>query len=247
MTSTPGQDAGTNPHKDEPRPGQEPHELSFPILVLIGFVALVLTALAYNFRTNYLDSGVLSETLFRALRMGFIYLFFCMGLLLYRYGYKLEDFGIRKENLLESTLFGIAIYSVALAGFLWHVGNTDFDHKFVDGKRDMETWKLLALSLLTFFMAATTDIWSRGFVLLTTEKLKGPKVALLVNGLVWFGVHIYEILLLEDSFGLWVATGLTIFLGLSGDLVALKYRNVIGLGIGHIYLNLVFIVYVVWM
>ena len=201
---------------------------------------------AYYLRENYLDPGIVLSSGLRCVRMILIYIVFSIGILIFRYRYRLKDFGIQKENLVVSTVLGIGVYSIALAAFLWHVGNPDFDENFVDGKRSMETTSLVLVSLFTFLMAAMTDIWSRGFVLLVTTRFRSQLVSLLLHNVVWFIIHIYEIRLLMDSFGLIQAITLTIVLGVAGDMVALRYRNVLGLAIGHIYLNLVFILYVVW-
>ena len=146
--------------------------------------------------------------------------------------------------MLQSTILGVAIYTVPLVMFLSHVGNEDFDSKFVDAKQGLDTGSLVLLSLFVFCMAAMTDIWCRGFVQLITEKYRSADFAFLLQNLVWFIIHIYEIELLKDRFGLVQATALTIFLGAAGGLVANRYRNVLGLGVGHVYLNLVLIIYV---
>jgi hypothetical protein len=71
-------------------------------------------------------------------------------------------------------------------------------------------------------------------------KLKGIPLAILAQNIVWFGAHAYEIEFLIGSLTLAGAVALTLALGLLGDLVAIKTRNILGLSIGHIVLNLAF-------
>ena len=230
------QDPQTGNEGKDPTPGFGGY-----LLIMIG--AGLLTGALYYLREGW-ELEVVMDAFLRCLRMFFVYIVFCIGILIFRYKYKLKDFGIQKQNLLQSTILGVAIYTVPLVMFLSHVGNEDFDSKFVDAKQGLDTGSLVLLSLFVFCMAAMTDIWCRGFVQLITEKYRSADFAFLLQNLVWFIIHIYEIELLKDSFGLVQATALTIFLGAAGGLVANRYRNVLGLGVGHVYLNLVLIIYV---
>ena len=232
------------------RPGSKPEmtrdRLSFTTYLLIMVAAMLVSGGAYYLRTSYLEADIVLSSALRCVRMLLVYIVLCLGILILRYDYKLEDFGIRKENLAISTVLGIGVYTIALLSFLYHVGDKDFDEHFVEGKRSLDVASLVIVSLFTFCMAAITDIWTRGFVLLPTTRFRSKLVAILLQNVVWFLIHIYEILLLMDAFGLAQSIALTIVLGVTGDMVVLRYRNVLGLAIGHIYLNLVFIIYVVW-
>ena len=219
-------------------------DLNFGKYLLIVVSAIVISGLSYYLRTTYLDVDVVFSSFLRCIRMVMVYLFFCFGILIFRYRYKLKDFGIQKKNLLHTTILGIGLYTVPLLAFITHVGNEEFDSYFVEGKRNLHTLSLIFLSFLIFVMAAVTDIWTRGFVLLITAKIRSPLSAIILQNITWFLIHIYEILILIHSFGIVLSVALTIFLGVGGDLIVLKYRNVLGLAVGHIYLNLVFIIYI---
>lgn len=101
-------------------------------------------------------------------------------------------------------------------------------------------WFELWLNLISIgLMAAITDFWTRGFILFQLSKKYGDLVAIIGQNVVWFSIHVYEIFILVPYIGLLGANLLTLFLGISGDLVALKSNNIWGLMMGHILLNLV--------
>jgi len=62
--------------------------------------------------------------------------------------------------------------------------------------------------------------------------------------LTWYLGHIHEIELLQDCLGYGMALSLTLTLGLLGDAIALKTRNVLGLAIPHILLNIILAIYI---
>jgi hypothetical protein len=64
-----------------------------------------------------------------------------------------------------------------------------------------------------------------------------------MQNLVWFLGHLYEIGYLADCLGIPTAVLLTLTLGVLGDMVVLKTRNVLGLAGAHFVLNLVLSVY----
>lgn len=232
------------------RPGSKTEmtrsQLSFTNYLLIMLTAMLVSGGVYYLRTSYFEADIVLSSGLRCVRMLLVYMVFSLGILIFRYNYKLRDFGIQKENLAISTFLGIGIYTIALLSFLYHVGDKDFDEHFVEGKRKLDVASLIVVSLFTFCMAAITDIWTRGFVLLPTARFRSKLCAILLQNVVWFIIHIYEIILLMDAFGLAQSIALTIVLGVTGDMIVLRYHNVLGLAIGHIYLNLVFIIYVVW-
>lgn len=238
--------------------------------------AMALSGLSYHFRTERLDLDPLPSAAFRATRMFLVYIICCIGLLMWRYRNCCEDFGLGRSipkvhsfkdrrrsptglrlpsligshlgqnHFLHSCLLGLAVYTVPLVAFIWFVGDPEFDRHFVDGKRDLGTGELLARTLLVFAMAAITDIWTRGFVLLQASRFKGDAFAIALQNVVWFVIHLYEIELLMDSWGLPLAIAVTLFIGIVGDMVVLRYRNVWGMALGHIYLNAVFVGYLAW-
>jgi len=86
-------------------------------------------------------------------------------------------------------------------------------------------------------MAMITDLWTRGFVLLQAADKWGERPAILLQNSLWLILHLYELELLAPSMG-WVgAITLALFLGLIGDLIALRTRSVVGLMAGHALLN----------
>ncbi len=222
----------------------EARSLKFSHYLLIMLSAMFLSLVFFLLRRDHLELTILQSTVFRCTRMVGVYLVFSIGILIYRYNYKLKDFGLTRKNLLITTILGIGLYTLPLLMFMAHVGDDDFDSHFVNAKRNMDLGELVLVSLFVFVMAATTDIWTRGFVLMTTTGFRGKLAGISLQNLVWFVIHIYEIELLMNAFGLLEAVLLTIVLGVVGDMIALKYKNTIGLGIGHIYLNAVFIIYV---
>jgi hypothetical protein len=155
----------------------------------------------------------------------------------------LKDFGIKKQKLIPSIIFGLGIYSIALIAFLVSLGNPEFDQYFRWGMKYSITEWLFTLALVSW-MAFVTDLWTRGFVLMLLSKYQSPWFGIFAQNITWLIVHIYEIVLLGPSMSILGALALTITLGVLGDVVALKTKNIIGLGIGHIYLNVAFFGYV---
>lgn len=154
-----------------------------------------------------------------------------------------SDFGITTKKIILSTILGIGIYSIALIVFLLSLGNTAFDRHFRWGADYTIVEWLLVLALVSW-MAFVTDLWTRGFVLTLLTKYQSPWFGIFAQNLTWLVVHLYEIALLGPVIGIVGALGLTVSLGVLGDIVALKTKNIIGLGIGHIFLNIAFFGYV---
>jgi|TARA_B110000263_G_C15242367_1_gene479993 membrane protease YdiL (CAAX protease family) len=134
---------------------------------------------------------------------------------------------------------GLALYSIALAVFmLWPPQSCGFT--FWQANRCTDTvpsdW---ALTLpLICIMAMITDLWTRGFVLLQAADKWGERPAILLQNTLWLILHLYELELLAPSMS-WVgAIALALFLGLVGDIIALRTRSVVGLMAGHALLNI---------
>ncbi len=62
--------------------------------------------------------------------------------------------------------------------------------------------------------------------------------------MVWVFGHLYEIELFSGSLGLPIAAGMIVVTGLLGDVVALRTRNVVGLAVAHVVLNLAMVAFI---
>lgn len=133
---------------------------------------------------------------------------------------------------------GLALYSIALAAFmLWPPQSCGFT--FWQANRCTDTvlsdW-FFTLPLICI-MAMITDLWTRGFVLLQAADKWGERPAIILQNSLWLILHLYELELLAPSMSWFGAIALALFLGLIGDLIALRTRSVVGLMAGHALLN----------
>lgn len=147
---------------------------------------------------------------------------------------RLEDLGLTKRNLGRSLLMGCALYSVALVAFVYCSGDPLIINHPV---RHLPPVEALGLASAMSLIAAGTDVATRGFILLILARHTHVVFAIFIQNLVWFLGHLHEISLLTNCLGAYFAIGLTLTLGIVGDVVALKTRNVVGLAIAHILLN----------
>lgn len=157
-----------------------------------------------------------------------------------RLGMSFGDLGLTARNLGLSTLLGIGVYLIALAAFL-HCSSGEMMANHTIRKASLG--EAFALVPLMGIMAAGTDMATRGFILLTLARHSHVVFAIAMQNFVWFLGHIYEIGLLTDCLGVTMAVGLTLALGVLGDVVVLRTRNVMGLAAAHILLNVVLSVY----
>ncbi len=157
-----------------------------------------------------------------------------------RLGMSLDDLGVTRHKLGISTLLGCGLYAIALAAFL-HCSSGEMmaNHTI----RKVSLGEAFALVPLMGVVAAGTDMATRGFILLTLARHSHVVFAIAMQNLVWFLGHIHEIGLLTDCLGVVMATGLTLALGILGDMVVLRTGNVLGLAAAHILLNVVLSVY----
>jgi membrane protease YdiL (CAAX protease family) len=147
---------------------------------------------------------------------------------------RLGDLGLTKRNLGHSVLMGCALYAVALVAFVHCSGDPLIANHPVRHLPPVEAFGLAsAMSLI----AAGTDLATRGFILLILARHTHVIFAIFIQNLVWFLGHLHEISLLTNCLGAYSAIGLTLTLGIVGDVIALKTRNVVGLAIAHILLN----------
>lgn len=158
-----------------------------------------------------------------------------------RLGFSLADLGISTHNLRRSVLFGCLLYSLALAAFI-HCSDAPLISNHALGK--ITSWEAVGLASSMSLIAAGTDFCTRGFILLTLARYTHVSFAIFAQNLTWYLGHITEINLLTGCLGYAGALGLTLVLGLLGDVIALKTRNVVGLAIAHILLNVVMTFYI---
>ncbi|MHA2170555.1 MAG: CPBP family glutamic-type intramembrane protease [Candidatus Kariarchaeaceae archaeon] len=205
--------------------------------VSLILVIILLSGIAYYLQEKYYhqlfnDKWYLYYDILRMLRMIAFYilptLFF-----IHRYGGSWKDLGLlpSKTHPSLSLIGGILIYFVAVFVFLENA-------IFFSGWRDMP-WHIIWIKFIVVaVMASITDFWTRGFILFEVRKRYNAEVAILSQNVVWFVIHIYEIELLTPFIGLYFSIALTLFLGIGGDIVALKSNSILGLMLGHIILNL---------
>lgn len=158
-----------------------------------------------------------------------------------RMRFSLRDLGVSRSGLLASTVSGCLLYSLALAAFM-HCSADPLISNHALGKLDIGG----AIGLLSSMslISAGTDFATRGFLLLALARYAGIPFAVCIQNISWYVGHIPEINLLSNCLGFWMAAGLTLTLGIVGDVIALKTRNVIGLAIAHILLNVVLTVFI---
>lgn len=158
-----------------------------------------------------------------------------------RLNFKLSDLGITTKNLMKSVFLGCALYSLALAAFL-HCSADPLISNHAIKTMDFSDASILLLAMA--IIAAGTDIATRGFILLTLERYTNLPIAITLQNVAWYAGHLGEIDLLKNCLGLWAAIGLTLVLGILGDVIALKTRNIVGLSIAHILLNVILTFYI---
>lgn len=158
----------------------------------------------------------------------------------YRLGLSPADLGLSTRNLLSSTVQGTALYSIAFVAFLYSAHDPAFMHH---PARVLPLGPAIWVTVSMCIIAAGTDLTTRGFVLLGLSRYTPVAVAVVAQDAIWFLGHVVEIGWLSRSMGLYAAVALTLTLGLLGDVVALRTRNVAGLAIGHIALNIAMVIY----
>jgi hypothetical protein len=157
-----------------------------------------------------------------------------------RLGLTLADLGISLRRLGTSTVLGCSLYCLALVAFIHcSAGSLMQNHPI----RHVPLGEAVVLSFFMAVIAGGTDILTRGFILLTLARYSHVVFAIAMQNLVWFLGHVHEIRLLADCLGVGGAAALTLTLGVLGDAVVLRTRNVVGLSIAHVLLNVVLTVY----
>lgn len=153
----------------------------------------------------------------------------------------LSELGITTKNLLMSTVLGCLLYSLA---FLAFVSCSNDPMIAQHGLRNANTEDAMLLLLTMSIIASGTDLTTRGFILLGLARYTPLIFAIVVQNAVWYLGHLKEIDQLSGCLTLAGAIGLTLTLGVLGDIVALKTRNVVGLAIAHILLNITMMIFI---
>lgn len=158
-----------------------------------------------------------------------------------RLGMKLSDLGISRKNLGLNILLGCSLYTVALIVFVHCSDSPMIANHAV---RYASPGAALVLTLSMALVAGITDLQTRGFVLLTLTRHSNVAFAVIMQNLVWFTGHLHEIGLLTSCLGTARAVALTLTLGILGDVIVLKTKNVIGLSLAHVLLNFILVIYI---
>jgi hypothetical protein len=152
------------------------------------------------------------------------------------------ELGLTLRKLGPSLGWSLGLYAIALAAFFYCA-----DGPLIAGhpiRRPVQPVVIGKLGLSMCLLAATTDIATRGFILLSLRRCAPLWFAILMQNVFWIYGHVYEIRALSVCLGTAAGYALFLVLGLLGDTIALRTRNVVGLALGHVALNLVMIFYI---
>ncbi|MFX1512816.1 MAG: type II CAAX prenyl endopeptidase Rce1 family protein [Promethearchaeota archaeon] len=220
-------------------------EQSKLILVLLSILfSLTVSALSFLIRTTYFsDLGLIETNFIRAARMTLIYVIFpyLFTRTFLDPSYSIEDVGLTIQGSKKGVYLGIILYTVVLAILINQLGDSDFKSDWVDSLKSESLLTLVFYAFLASWMAAITDLWARGYILFQICKYSSFHVGILFQTLIWMLIHWYEIDLLTPNLGFLYSFTLTLFLGIGGGFITLKTRNITGLVIGHIWLNIGFL------
>ena len=160
---------------------------------------------------------------------------------MWRLGFSLADFGFGTQKLGRSLLLGCLLYSLALAAFIHCSADPLISNHAM---RTIPAREAVGLTASMSLIAAGTDLATRGFILFSLARYTPVSFAILAQNLTWYLGHTNEIGLLTGCLGYAGALGLTLTLGILGDVVALKTRNVLGLAFAHVLLNIILSLYI---
>ena len=148
--------------------------------------------------------------------------------------------GLTWKNLPRSALFGCLLYSITFTAFFLASQSPLLQSHPV---RHLPMARTLELGFAMCLIAAGTDVATRGFILLSLVETTNVAFAVLMQNVFWLLGHTHEIKVLTSVFGTAGAVGLFVLIGVLGDSIVLRTRNVVGLAIGHILLNIAMISY----
>lgn len=160
-----------------------------------------------------------------------------------RLGRPPASLGLGRANLGRSLGWGCALYVIALVAF---VASSNDPLIARHPARLLPPPRALEIGTAMCLIAAGTDVATRGFVLLSLARYTHISFAIAMQNVFWLLGHTNEIRLMSSALGDWGAVGLFLLLGLLGDSIALRTRNVLGLGLAHALLNVVMISYMRW-
>ena len=165
---------------------------------------------------------------------------FPYGWAMRRLGMDLGELGLSTRNLGWSVVLGCALYTLALVSFL-HCSWGEMMH--THAVRTAPLGQAMVICACMSVIAAGTDLLTRGFILLTLARHGPVLFAIAVQNVTWYVGHLDEIGALADCLGVGGATALTLTLGIGGDMVVLRTRNVVGLCVAHVLLNVILTTY----
>jgi hypothetical protein len=155
-----------------------------------------------------------------------------------RMGLSPAHLGLTRRNLGLSMLGGFGVYAVAGTAFILALDSPAIsDHPIPT----LGLGRQILLGVTMCLVVAGTDIATRGFVLLALVEHSSVGFAILMQNFFWLFGHTYEIEIMTAAYGRVGAIALFVLLGVLGDAVALKTRNVLGLSAGHVVLNILMI------
>lgn len=154
----------------------------------------------------------------------------------WRFGLRPSRLGLTRSGIGRSLLLGLGLYAIAFAVFAYCSGDPLIARHPIGRLANPANVALLAFTMA--LQAATADLATRGFLLLSLAEYTHVGFAILMQNVAWFTGHIYEVQLVQGCLGLPAAALLFLALGVLGDWVALRTRNVVGLAIAHVLLNL---------
>ena len=159
----------------------------------------------------------------------------------FRLGKRPADLGLNLRRIPQCTLLACGLYVLALAAFMHCSADPVVANHPV---RSLGPGKAVELGASMCLIAAGTDIASRGFILLALASYTPLPFAIAMQNAFWLLGHTNEIRLLSPCLGVAGAVGLFLILGLGGDAIALRTRNVVGLAVAHMLLNVGMILYI---
>ncbi len=223
----------------------ETNQAKFLLVLFSVLLSLIITGFSFFIRVTYFsDLGLLETNIIRAIRMILVYI-----ILPYLFIRKflvtssfLESTGLTLQEIKKGMFFGVILYTIALVIIIAQFSDPNFKNDWIDSIKSESSSTLIFYAILASIMAAITDLWTRGYVLFQLCEYSSVQVGFLFHVFIWMLIHWYEVIILTASLGFFLSFFLTLILGVGGGIIALKTRNIVGLILGHIWLNLGFLI-----
>jgi len=222
----------------DPRPKENVGHVSLLELLIIVLCISAITVLSWILR-NWLGMSGTGGLVWRAVRMTITYIGFPFIWLRWR-GVSHRPWRDWFKGGLRAGPWAAAVYAAPLIVFIHLTGTPAFDRVF-GGAQRLSLGEVVVMAMILGYMAVLTDWWVRGFLLSQLINHYPTSHALALTGTYWLLLHLYEIRLLAPSLGWLPAVLLTVFIGVGGDLVAVRHRNWTALGAGHTMFNWIYI------